>query len=95
MDGPYRIILTPQAVDDIDDIRAWYGQGGPKAKQRVERILAALRALAENAYRWPADDRDPAYRMRVVEGHRIRFEIDGARNALIIHRIRGPWQDLP
>ncbi|HYE52981.1 MAG TPA: type II toxin-antitoxin system RelE/ParE family toxin [Azospirillaceae bacterium] len=92
---PYRLVYSPEAIDDLADIKRYHAQGGRIALRRVEHILRAARELAEAPLRWPVDDRDPGLRMRVVEGHRIRYAVDAGRRLVYIVRVRGPWQDLP
>jgi len=92
---PYRVILTRQAAADLTAVRAWHGRGGMPAKARVAHILSAIRELSDAPSRWPRDDREPSLRMRIVEGHRIRFLVDEGAGTVVIVRVRGPWQDLP
>ncbi|QJE73795.1 type II toxin-antitoxin system RelE/ParE family toxin [Aerophototrophica crusticola] len=92
---PYRLLYTPRAASDLEDIRLYYSRGGRAALKRASAISKALRMLADGPYRWPIDDRNAAYRMRIVEGHRIRYRIIEETGVVLIIRVRGPWQDLP
>lgn len=91
----YRVILLPEAEDDLNNVRRWYGRGGPAAKAKVKHILKAVRELGSAYWHWPQDDIDPRFRMRIVERHRIRFRVDEDEKIILVVRVLGPWQNLP
>jgi len=91
---PYTVRYTREALRDLAQMQAYYGRGGPRAERLVGRVRDALIALPDDHYRWPVDDRNPDLRMRIVEGHRIRFRILHELETVLVVRIRGPSQDL-
>ncbi|QJE71876.1 type II toxin-antitoxin system RelE/ParE family toxin [Aerophototrophica crusticola] len=91
----FTIQLSTRARRDLQAVHAWYGQGGVIAKRRVQHIIKALEDLAGAPFRWPVDDLDSRFRMRIVEKHRIRYRVSMEDRVVEVVRIRGPWQNLP
>ncbi len=90
-----QVVLSPEARDDLQRIRAWYTQqgAGPRAKQRLLHVLDSIEDIAAAPNRWPIDPEVPGTRYRVVEGHFIRYAIvtDPMKpSTLFVHRIFGP-----
>jgi plasmid stabilization system protein ParE len=95
------IILSPEAVKDLQRIRQWYSQAGAgaTAKAKTKRIIAAIKEIGRAPQRWPEGLLQNTQE-RVVAGHTIVYEASYANpisrrkpRRIDVLRIFGPGQD--
>ncbi|WP_448190479.1 type II toxin-antitoxin system RelE/ParE family toxin [Azospirillum sp. sgz301742] len=97
-----RVILSPMATRDLEQIRTWYSQpgSGPRAKRKASAIVRALRELERYPFIGSPSD-EPGLRERVVEEHtviyRIQNDADVPESAgdIVVIRIWQPGQNRP
>ena len=74
---PRRLILTEDAINDLDAVRGWQRQPGSGAagRRRVKAIPAAIRELRAAPCRFRRGD-DPGTRQLTLQRHVVIYEVD-------------------
>jgi plasmid stabilization system protein ParE len=91
--------FTDEALADLSAVETWLTQpgAGQRARQRLERIIAALEGLREHPCRH--QQTGTGRREFTVEGYRVRYRVkpDTGRNAtagnVLVLRVFGPYQN--
>ncbi|MFI5022961.1 MAG: type II toxin-antitoxin system RelE/ParE family toxin [Alphaproteobacteria bacterium] len=99
---PRQVEYSVAAISDISDMRRWLHQpgAGRVAKERAQRIAAAIRELRNDPVMWPKGE-ILGTRERVIEGYTVIYHVDPDTNDrrsagdVFILRVFGPGQDRP
>lgn len=90
-----RIILVPEANDDLEDAFVWHGEQSPGLDDRfLEEINSALEQISKSPYRFP--ERFNGVRVTLLRKFKyaIFYEVDEPRGVIsvygILHQARNP-----
>ena len=98
---PCRILYTPEASDDLEEVQRWLTQpgAGPVARRRLVAIRRAINRLRLYPCLYPVGEHPGVREMPCDGGHRALYRVipDTGRNAtagdVLILRVFGPGQD--
>ena len=90
MEAKYALIWAEEAVEDLEEIRAYLAQHIEEAAQRITKeIYAAIRRYLPNRPRMFAAYEDiPGLRRMVRERYSVFYHISEAQKAVVVVRIR-------
>lgn len=91
--GPYRVIVSPRAFDDLDEILRYVKQASPaNAVKVIDRLWAATRRLNEMPHRYRVvqgfSRPGRAVRRMPVRPYLVYYRIDEANHVVRVLTIR-------
>jgi addiction module RelE/StbE family toxin len=94
----WRVILTPRALRDLEEIVHFIASDNPGAAERFcHRLIVEAEAIAPHplAGRMVPEFRDPNIRERIFHSYRIVYRVDASTSALIVSRFWHSARDTP
>ncbi len=95
MDSKYRLVILGLARSDIANIEKYIAQYDENAaKNYMERLYNALKALASMPYIGQKSDIDPAFRRLVIDNYLAFYTVDDNAQLVEVHRILHGAMDI-
>jgi plasmid stabilization system protein ParE len=88
-EGPYKVILSPRSLRDLEEIVAYIAADNPQAAERFgQRLIDEAAAIAAHplAGRMAPEFGEPAIRERIFRSYRIVHGVNHEQRTIVVSR---------